>query len=85
MPFEKGTGFLQIVQNVLEEYEKKNPMTDMSKESDYLSDIMVEAQSIFWEKHPCSNRNEGVLFDSAHDMLIKGIRKIIKSKNAGGK
>ena len=52
MSFEKGTGPWQITKKVLDDYEKKNPMTDGSKESDYLSDIVVEAENIYWEKHP---------------------------------
>ena len=80
MSFEKGTGFWQITKKVLNDYEKKNPMIDGSKESDYLSDIVVEAENIYWEKHPKSEKGEMEFFDLVHDRLIAEIRKIIVSK-----
>ena len=85
MSFEEGTGPWQITKKVLDDYEKKNPMTDGSKESDYLSDIVVEAENIYWEKHPTSKKGEMEFFELVHDSLIAGIRKIIAAKEKKGK
>ncbi|MBP3709669.1 MAG: hypothetical protein J6I73_04620 [Treponema sp.] len=85
MSFEKGTGFLQIVQNVLAEYAKTNPMNDMNKETDYVSDIINKSQDMYWEKYPTSERGDGALFDAAYGMLSREIRSIIEKTQEGNK
>lgn len=84
MSFEKGTGCWQITKKVLDDYEKKNPMTEGSKESDYLSDIVVEVENIYWEKHPTSKKGEMEFFELVYDRLIAEIRKIIATKEKKG-
>lgn len=48
MFLKKEVVFGKLQKKVLDDYEKKSPMTDGSKETNCFSDTFVDAENIYW-------------------------------------